>query len=310
MRAAAPHATPPNLELLRTFVVAEGATTLTAAAAARRVTKSAVSQQLKLLEAQLGVALFEKVGRNVRPTEAARTLADSLRGALATIDASVESAREQQAAVRGDVRIGAPRPFARVWLRPRLAELLRRHEELVLDVSFGVPSALERALTNGDLDLAVLARAPESAALETTPLFLETFQAVASPRYLKKHGVPLGAEDFVAHRIIVFDRDQPMHIAWWRATFGARAPQHGTVVCRVASLDEMLGLIAAGAGIAVLPDYFVAQAIAAGEVVPLRMPKRGSPARNAIVLAWRRGPTTSTRVRAVREAMIERSVLA
>jgi DNA-binding transcriptional LysR family regulator len=303
---------PPNLELLRTFVVAEGTPTLSAAAAARHVTKSAVSQQLKTLEAQLGVVLFEKAGRNVRPTEAARALASTLRGAFSTIDDSLEAARELQGAIRGDVRIGAPRPFARVWLRPRLAELLRAHHELVLDVAFGIPTDLERALGAGELDLAVLVRAPESAAIETAPLFVETFEAVASPAYLKTHGTPRSAEDFAAHRIIVFDRDRPMHDAWWRATFGGRASPRGTVVCRVGSLDEMLGLAAAGVGIAVLPDYFVAAAIATAEVAPVRphttkaKERRGTAARNSIVLAWRRGVVGSARVRAVRDGLLAR----
>lgn len=303
---------PPNLELLRTFIVAEATPTLSAAAAARHVTKSAVSQQLKTLESQLGVVLFEKVGRNVRPTEAARSLASTLRTAFAAIDDSVEAARELQGAIRGDVRIGAPRPFARVWLRPRLAELLRVHRELVLDVAFGVPTDLERALGAGELDLAVLVRAPERAAIETAPLFVETFEAVASPGYLKAHGTPRSAEDFAGHRVIVFDRDLPMHAAWWRATFGGRAEPRGAIACRVASLDEMLGLAAAGVGIAVLPDYFVADAIAAGEVTPVRphaAKAKGSSsarARNAIVLAWRREVVGTARVRAVRDALLAR----
>jgi DNA-binding transcriptional LysR family regulator len=299
---------PPNLELLRTFVTAESSPTLSAAAASRHVTKSAVSQQLKTLETQLGIALFEKVGRNVRPTEAARALASTLRAAFATIDDSLEAAREIQGAIRGDVRIGAPRPFARVWLRPRLAKLLNTHRELVLDVAFGVPSELERATAAGDLDLAILVRAPESGALETTALFVETFEAVASPGYLRVHGTPHGAEDFSSHRVIVFDRDLPMHAAWWRATFGSRAPVRGDVACRVASLDEMLGLAIAGVGIAVLPDYFVADAVRAGEVTAVRSgktkPSRATPAKNEIVLAWRRGAAASARARVVRDALL------
>lgn len=306
---------PPNLELLRTFVVAEATTTLSAAAAARHVTKSAVSQQLKTLEAQLGVTLFEKIGRNVRPTEAARALAATLRSAFATIDDSVEAARELQAAVRGDVRVGSPRPFARVWLRPRIAELLHTHAELVLDVTFGVPSELERAALAGAIDLAILVRAPESDALETAPLYVETFEAVASQAYLKAHGTPRSAEDFTTHRVIVFDRDLPMHAAWWRATFGGRAALRGKVVCRVASLDEMLGLAAAGAGIAVLPDYFVERAVAEHEVVHVRPHASGSarrpaPAKNPIVLAWRRGAVASARVRAVRDVLLARGIAA
>lgn len=293
----------PNLELLRTFVSAEAAPTLSVAAATRRVTKSAVSQQLKTLEGQLGVVLFEKVGRNVRPTDAAKALATSLREAFAVIDDSVDAARERQGAVRGVVRIGAPRPFAAFWLRPRLASLLGAQPELVIEVTFGNPSELERRLVAGDLDLALLVRSPDAAPLETVPLFVEAFDAVAAPAYVKAHGTPRTADDFAGHRFVVFDADLPMHAAWWRATFGAKSPLRGTVACRVASLDEMRALAVDAAAIAVLPDYFVEEELRARALVSLTPRSRKSVARNPIVLAWRRGVAETARLRAVRTAL-------
>lgn len=293
----------PNLELLRTFVTAEAAPTLSAAAAARRVTKSAVSQQVKTLEAQLGVTLFERVGRNVRPTDAARALAASLRSAFAIIDDSLDAARERQGAVRGIVRVGAPRPFASFWLRPRLASLLATHRDLVAEITFGVPSELEKRLVAGDLDLAIMVRGPETPSIETAPLFVETFDAFASPAYVKEHGAPRSAEDFAAHRFVVFDEDLPMHAAWWRATFGARTPLQGKVACRVASLDEMRALATASAGIAVLPDYFVEEALASKELVSITPRAKKAIAKNPITLAWRRGIAETARLRAVRDAL-------
>jgi len=295
---------PIDLELLRTFVAAEAAPNLTMAAAARRVTKSAVSQQLRALEAQMGVALFERVGRHVRPTETARTLAASLRAAFATVDASVEAARDREGAVRGALRLGAPRPFTRFWLRRPLAELLARYPDLLMNVSFGVPSELERRLLAGELDLAVLARAPESPTLATTPLFVETFQALAAPSYLAAHGTPRSAADLAAHRFVAFDGDLPMHAAWWRAAFGPRAPLAGTIACYVASLDEMQALAVAGAGIVVLPDYVAADSVRAGDLVVLRLGRDDRHARNEISLAWRSGAVENARLRAVREHLV------
>lgn len=292
-----------NLELLRTFVDACRAPSLGAAAARRHVTKSAVSQQIKTLEAQLGVRLFDRVGRHVRPTEAARALAASLGDAFARVDEALAAVAAAESAVRGVVRIGAPRPFARAWLRPRLAALLAAHPELELDVAFGLPSELERALVAGDLDLAVLARDAEAPSLEARRLFVETFVAVAAPAYLRAHGTPRSAADLAAHRFVVFDRDLPMHAAWWRAAVGARSASSVKIACRVASLDEMLGLVTLGAGIAVLPDYFVAGAVAAKEVVVVTPPRRGAP-KNPIVLAWRREAAEGARLSAVRDALL------
>jgi DNA-binding transcriptional LysR family regulator len=258
-----------------------------------------VSQSLKVLEAQLGMRLFERVGRNVRPTDAARALAESLRRAFTLVDDAVETARGVHGAIGGEVRLGAPRPFTAAFLRPRIAKVLGAHPDIVLDVSFGTPTELEARLLAGDLDLAVLARPAESDRLTTIELYVETFVAVASPRYFDRHGTPRAPEDWDAHRVLVFDRDLPMHAAFWRASYG-RAALRGTIAARVASLDELRALAEAGVGIAVLPDYFVADAIDRGKLAAVRT-KRA--ARNTIALAWRTGAVSPARVAVVRTAL-------
>lgn len=289
-----------DLDLLRTFVIAEQADTLGSAARKLHVTKSAVSQKLKALETRLGVKLFERVGRNVRPTDAARTLAGSLRSAFALVDDAVETVRDEQGAIGGEVRVGAPRPFTASVLRPRIAKLLGAHPAIVLDLSFGTPTELEARLLAGELDLAVLARAPESDRVTTQELFVETFAAVASPKYFDRRGTPRALEDWDDHRVLVFDRDLPMHAAFWRATYG-RAAMRGTIACRVASLDELRAFAEAGVGIAVLPDYFVEDPIARGKLAAIRTSRR---ARNALVLAARANAVQPARVRVVRDALL------
>jgi len=302
-----------NLELLRTFVVAADASTFSAAARTLFVTKSAVSQQIKTLETQLGVALFERIGRRVRVTEAGATLTAQLRHQLQLIDQALDTVASEKREVTGIIRIGAPRPFARVWLRPRLARLLTEHPGLRARVSFGPPSQLEAMLVASELELAIMAKKPSSALLEARPIFTESFEAYASKGYLRTHGMPTTAATFAAHKWIVFDEDRPMQSAWWRATF-ASAPPRGEVVCHVASLDEMLALAQAGVGIAVLPTYFVDQATAPStEGLRIVRPKSrdksrdktraSAGARNPIYLAWRRNAVATARLVAARAAL-------
>ncbi|MGK4007212.1 LysR family transcriptional regulator [Sorangium sp. So ce1036] len=296
-----------NYELLRTLLEAGTGPTFTEAARRRRVTPSAVSHQIKALEAQLGVPLFERVGRSARLLPAAEGLVLALRDAFARIDDALAAVSDDHHAVRGVVRIGGPGPFSRMWLRPRLARLLRAHPELVVDVRFDVPSVLTRRLLAGDDDLGILVSAPGDPALEARPIYVEEFSAVASPAYLKAHGRPETARELAAHRFVVFDEDLAMHAAWWRAAFGKKEPLPPRIACRIRSLDEMLALAAAGVGIAVLPDYFIADAVAAGEVAVVRpRPGKGRRgARNTIHLAWRKGATQSARFRAVQAALLD-----
>lgn len=292
-----------NQEILRTFIAAADTETFGEAARRRHVTKSAISQQIKGLEEQLGTALFERVGRRARLTPAGRTLADAVRPHLEAIDDALAAVSDAGRAVDGEVSIGSPRPFARLWLRPRLTRLLVEHPRLRATVEFGTPTELERRLAERRLDLAIMVRATELPTLKSVPIYTETFLAHAAPSYLQRHGVPTTLEELDAHRFIVFDDDLPMHESWWRAAFGRRAKLRGQIVVRIASLPEMLALAESGLGIAVLPDYLTERARLGGTLRELRLGAGRTPARSRIFLAWRRSTVPTATFEAVRAAL-------
>jgi len=291
-----------NHELLSTFITVAEEATFAAAAKRRQVTTSAVSQQMKALEGQLGVALFERVGRRARLTDAGRALAAAVKDPLAAVDAAVEAIATGASEVRGRVAIGAPRPFASVWLRPRLRELVARFPGVVPEVSFDVPSALEARLVRGDLDLAVLARAPEAGALDHAVVHVESFVLVGAPSLLARAGTPRSADELARREFVAFDHDLPMHAPFWRAAFGGRSAPGGRVIAYVASLDEMRALAVAGVALSVLPDYFVEEAIRERALVAVDV-GRGR-AKSPLHLAWRRAAARSGRTTAVRDLLL------
>ncbi|QRK06245.1 LysR family transcriptional regulator [Archangium violaceum] len=297
-----------NHEALWTLWEVSRAGTHAAAAARLGITPSAVGQQLKALEARVGVALFERVGRRARLTAAGTALVERLGEHLPALDAALEEASEAHRAVRGEVSLGGPWPFYRYWLRPRLPELLERHPELRLNVRFDVPSLLVRRLLAGELDVALLGVLPEAPGLEVRRVGQEEFVAVASPGYVRRWGTPRTVSDFGAHRFIAFDADLAMLGPWWRAAFGSREPLPTRVVCRIANLDEMLALAEAGSGIAVLPDYLVEPAVRAGRVVVLT-PESGRRSirrpRGILWVAWRRAAAPTARFLTVRDWLLE-----
>ncbi|MCP3138113.1 LysR family transcriptional regulator [Pyxidicoccus xibeiensis] len=297
-----------NHEALWTLWEVSRAGTHAAAAARLGITPSAVGQQLKALEARVGVALFERVGRRARLTAAGAALVARLGEHLPALDAAVEEASVAHRAVRGEVSLGGPWPFFRFWLRPRLPGLLERHPELRLSVRFDVPSLLVRRLLAGELDVALLGLLPEAPGLEVRRVAQEEFVAVASPAYVRRWGTPRTARDFGAHRFIAFDADLAMLGPWWRTAFGAREPLPARVVCHIANLDEMLALAEAGSGIAVLPDYLVEPAVRAGRVVVLA-PESGRRSirrpRGTLWVAWRKAAAPTARFLAVRDWLLE-----
>src|SRR3954470_2778501 len=89
------------------------------AAAADRLglTPAAVSLRIRTLEAELGQALFTRVGRRVVPTPAAATLADQVRRALDGINGALDEFQSAAA----PLRVTAPPTLASRWLAPRLS---------------------------------------------------------------------------------------------------------------------------------------------------------------------------------------------
>ncbi|MEZ4385375.1 MAG: LysR family transcriptional regulator [Nannocystaceae bacterium] len=292
-----------ELDLLKTLVIVGESETRAEAAQRIGVTPSAVSQQLKVLEAQFGAPLFERVGRRSVPTAAALELMQLLREPFAKIDRTVALAQRDFHEVRGPLSIGGPRSFAGVYLRPRLISLLHDYPELELELVFDVPSALRASLVRGELDLAILVDANTDPGVSTIRVAEETFVCVGAPAYLERCGRPRTLEDFLAQRYVIFDHDQAMHGPWWRASFGAKAPAEVAVACRVASLPEMLALAEAGVGLTVLPDYMLAGALADGRLEALVPATSLRPALNPIDLGWRRGALESARFRKVRELL-------
>jgi hypothetical protein len=107
--------------------------------------------------------------------------AEALRPGFETIDGAIEAVTSMHRDVTGEVSVGAPGPFTRLWLRPRVSRLLSAHEGLRLVVAFGTPRELEHRLADRALDLAILVRPVELPGIEAAPIFTETFRAYASP---------------------------------------------------------------------------------------------------------------------------------
>ena len=114
----------PPLDALRGFEAAARLLSFTQAAQALSVTQSAISRQIKTLEAAIGVALFTRFNRRLALTEAGEALYRTAARALAEITATVESLRGPQTRV---VTVTTSLSFASLWLVPRLSGFRARH---------------------------------------------------------------------------------------------------------------------------------------------------------------------------------------
>ena len=147
-----------NLHHLRLFRAVAREGTLTGAARALNLSQSAVSTQIKSLEAALGHDLFERRGRNLEITEAGRIALDHADDIFRTADhltATLSLAQEQ----RRVLRVGALATLSRYFLLRFLEPLLGRSDvEVVL--RSGTQDALLRALEGLSLDVVLTTLSP------------------------------------------------------------------------------------------------------------------------------------------------------
>lgn len=230
---------------------------VSAVASALSFTPSAISQQLRTLQAEVGVALTEPAGRGLRLTDAGHALvahADAVLAALASADAAVEEYRSQP---RGVVRIAMFASAARLLL----PGLLRRVGELphveprVSDVNMTPPEV--PALT-ADFDLVVAHRDEHAAPFasdrwDVTHLLREPLDVVLPPRHPLARRRRLRLVDLTEESWISVQEGFPVDDVL--RSIALRTGTEPRVVQRINDFGVTEELVAAGLGVALLPRY-------------------------------------------------------
>jgi DNA-binding transcriptional LysR family regulator len=143
-----------DTDILRTLVTAQQLGGFNRAAQRIGRSQSAVSQQIRKLEDQLGEALFRKQGRGLALTEAGDVVLSYARRILDLNDEAVAAVRG--IAVDGSVRFGLPTDFAETWLPTALGRFKRAHPSVRIEVNADRRAVLIDRLDKGQLDLVLL----------------------------------------------------------------------------------------------------------------------------------------------------------
>lgn len=184
------------MNALRAFEAAARRGSFARAAAELNVTPAAVSQQIRNLEAFLGVALFRREGRAIALTDAGAAGLERLGAAFALMGEAADVMR--QSAARARVHVTAPPAFAAKWLAPRLGrfEAERPDVELWISADHGLVD-----LDAGRADVAVRYGAGSYRGLDAALLMTEHVAPVCAPDYFDDPGA-VTAGDVVAARLL------------------------------------------------------------------------------------------------------------
>jgi DNA-binding transcriptional LysR family regulator len=140
--------------LLRPFVVLAEELHFGRAAVRLHVTQPTLSQQIRRLEAQLGVTLLDRTSRSVELSEAGRALLGHARAAVEAADAAQAVGREFAAGRRGELRLGFS-PGTHYIAQRMLAELSRTSPEIRVSARQDNTGVLTRLVGAGELEVAL-----------------------------------------------------------------------------------------------------------------------------------------------------------
>ncbi len=245
------------------------------------MTGPAVSKQVMALEDELGVRLLHRTTRLVTLTEEGAHYYERARIAIEELKDAAAQIQDSKAQPRGKVRLSAPLSFGQMYLLPVLSAFAHKYPEIVLDTQ--LDDRKVDVLSDG-YDIVIRVGVPDDSTLIYRHLADSPIYVVASPAYLKQHGLPMTPADLKNHRMIAYTYGDTA--AEWR--YKDPAGRTGSIkydgAFRSNSADLMREAALEGAGIAVLPGFVVLPQLKAKKLVRILPDHETYPPREIMAL--------------------------
>jgi DNA-binding transcriptional LysR family regulator len=252
-----------NVQRLRVLHEVIAQASFSEAASSLSYTQSAVSQAIATLEREAGVPLLERDRRGVRPTIAGERLDEHAVRILTQLDAAEAELGAIAGVAGGELRM-ASFPTAGATLMPlAIAAFRSAYPEVMLRLVEGEPEELTPRLRDGEFDLGLIFEFDGTGdlgpGLKTTPLFEDPMK-LALPK-----GHRLAREDRITLADLADD-------AWVQTSEASACARHVVRICRAAGFEPRVsfesddyltvqGLVAAGVGVALIPELALSRTL-------------------------------------------------
>ena len=242
---------------LRYFCAVAETGNFTRAAEREQVAQPSLSQQIMKLEEELGVRLFDRLGRAVRLTDVGQVFLKRARAVLNELRSAKEEVAERQSSVAGPLQVGVIPTIAPYFLPARLAQFSRKYPEANITVVEDVTVRLMDRLRAGLIDVAVIALPVRGHDLECFPLRTERLYAILPKdhRLSKRRSLQLKElreEPFLLLRDDHCFRETAIEIC-------KRARIFPQVIFESGQFSSIVGMVGAGLGISIVPEMALEQ---------------------------------------------------
>jgi DNA-binding transcriptional LysR family regulator len=238
-----------TLTSIRVFRQVVESGTFVAAAERMDLSTAMVSKHVMHVEKRLGVRLLNRNSRTLSLTEPGRVYFERCKTILEDLEATELELGSLGTAPRGTLRITCPSWFASQRMADNLAEFRSRYPEIVVDAAF--EDRLVDLVEEGyDLALRISRDGALSPGLIARPLRTISFFIAASGEYLKRNGTPESLEDLARHDFVAAGNLDSIQLTGPKGKI--EVPLR--IVLRYRSMSGVANAVAAGIGLAVLPD--------------------------------------------------------
>ena len=191
----------------RAFLAVVETGSLSAAARVLNQTQPTLGRQISAFEEELGVTLFERVGRSLKITQTGVDLADHVRAMAEAAGRMSLMASGQSQAIEGIVRIAASELFAAHLLPPIVAKLRSIAPKIEVDI---VAANTVSDLLQREADIAVRNVRPDQPDLIARLIHDSSGRFYAAKSYIQRRGLPRNFDDFKSHEFVSFGNVEQM----------------------------------------------------------------------------------------------------
>ncbi|WP_152346037.1 LysR family transcriptional regulator [Brevibacterium sp. CFH 10365] len=237
-----------TLSQLRAFLAAWEFGTFTAAAEELEVSQASVSELVVRLETELGVQLFVRGSRRLKPTSAATELRTHAESALGAVEAATHSMRSLNSLESGEATFGVPRNANHYGLSDLVLTFHTRHPGVRIRMVGLNSEEVARMVRDGQIEAGLVVLPIRDTELDVEPLFADRVLYATTRR--EKNAGPVEIDDIIADDLVLYDAhsgwDDPTRRQLWDRAQGEGVRPQPTI--EVEHVESALSLVAAGVG--------------------------------------------------------------
>lgn len=284
-----------HIETLKTFCDLVETGSFNKAAERNFISQSAVSQQLKTLEARYHRPLLERgAGRRVALTESGRLFYAECRVLLDRFRELEERLQQRSTTIAGTVKLATVYSIGLHELPPYVTRFMKLHPQVNVHVEYSRTDKVSQACLDGTIDFGIIAFPLRRSNLEVIPWHDEQLVLVCAPSHRLGRRRKVGLAQLAGEAFIAFERDIPT-----RKTIDRLLRTHGVTVNTVMEFDNIETIkrsIEVGSGLSILPAPTVINEVRSGLLVSVDFAE--GPFTRSVGVIHRRGRVLSAAAQA------------